>query len=86
MTSPDDNQSRGNIEPSKAAMDECRASRERNIRPGLVFLPMMFLGLAFQKYGAPMVVLFVLWSVGMIICFVLIAQNGRIQLHADRRL
>jgi hypothetical protein len=85
MTQEHGNESLEKFEYSEAALDQYYASRRRNVRPSLVFLIMMFSGLALQKFGAPMLVLLVLWSVGMIAVFVVVAQNFRIQRRADMR-
>jgi hypothetical protein len=86
MTGRDGNQSQEDFKPSDAAMNEFRASRRRNIRPGLVFLPMMFLVIALQKYGAPTPVLVTLTSVAGVVSLVTVGQNHTIQRRADQRL
>ena len=82
MTQQDGHGGPGEFEYSEAAMDEWRASRRRQIRPVLVFLPVMilFAVLHTQMVSVPIVL------VGIVVTGVMIVQNGVIGWRADRRL
>ena len=64
-------------------MDEWRASRRRQIRPVLVFLPVM--ALTYFEIRHEAVALSIL-LVGMLLTGVMIVQNGVLGWRADRRL
>ena len=86
MTQPDDKESPRKFEYSEAAMDQYRAGMRRSIRPALVFLPMMFLGLGLQNLHVPAPFLVVLLVVGTIATLVIVAQNYGYQRRAQQRL
>ena len=67
---------------SEAAMDQWQESRRRYIRPVLVFLPVM--AVAYVKIHNMISVPILL--VGTVVALVMVGQNGRIALRADRRL
>ena len=76
------NASHESFKYSEALTDEYNASLRRYIRPVLVFLPSMFLGLVIP-YQVPALVLL---GVGTIVSIVMAQQTFVLQMRLNRRL
>jgi len=83
MTQLDGHGGPGEFAYSEAAMDEWRASRRRQIRPVLVFLPVMVVSYNLHAHEAVALSILLL---GGLVTGVMIVQNGVIGWRADRRL
>ena len=83
MTQRQGNESQEKFEYSESALDEYYASRRRYIRPVLVLFAMMLLFFATRKYE---VLALTLVGVGMLVFFVLICQNYRVERRADKKM